>query len=276
VCSGGSACDHLVVRFSAVVGVLALSSAGCGNDPPKAAGTSSAKIGTIPVDVAMLDAEPPTSAAKGCEAVDTIDLRRPLLKELGKPGDPEPGPFESDPGFYRVQQPDRVPPPGATTIAGLRVVMTTKPKARAGDPISVTTRWANGGVGQVVAVRPIALSTLGIRGPSWQIYAKDRASGRLYRFGYRDTRSCGELPEITHRDYVELAPGAEQETGFSIEVETGLALPKGSFDVFVGYRFCGFPVPSGLLGSPTQQSDILRDDATQGRVSSNTVTIDVE
>lgn len=255
---------------------VALSGGGCGNEPPKAAASSSAKVGTIPVDVAMLDAEPPTSDARGCAAAETIDLRRPLLAELGRPGDPEPGSFESSPGFYRVQQPDRVSLPGATTIAGLRLVMTTQPKAKAGEPISIKTRWANDGERNVVAVRPIELSIHGFRGPAWQVFAKDRASARLYRFGYRDARSCGNLEPITQRDYVEIPPGGEQDTGFSVDVESGVALPKGSFDIFVSYRFCGFPVPSGLLGSPTQPSDILRDDATQGRVSSAAVTIDVQ
>lgn len=259
-----------------VVVFVALSAGACEKEPSKASGSPSAKAATIPVDVAMLDAEPPTSEARGCDAAETIDLRRPLLRELGQPGDPEPGGFEDGPGFYRVQQPDRVPLPGATTIPGLRLVMTTQAKARAGDPISITTRWANDAAGKVVAVRPIELSTFGFRGPAWQVFAKDRASGRLYRFGYRDTRTCGNLEPITHRDYVEIAPGGEQDTGFTVPVETGITLPKGSFDVFVGYRFCGFPVPSGLLGSPTQQSDILREDATHGRVSSNTVKIDVE
>ncbi|MBL9024317.1 MAG: hypothetical protein JNL21_19135 [Myxococcales bacterium] len=263
-------------RLRVILLLAATLAAGCGKEPTRSAPSSSGKVGTMPVDVAMLDAEPPTSKARGCEAVDTIDLRRPLSREMGLSGDPQPGGFESAPGFYRVQQPERVPEPGVATIAGLRLVMTVKPGARAGEPLSLTTRWVNDGTSNIVAVRPIELSALGIRGPAWQVLAKDRASGRLYRHGYRDTRTCDELEPITQRDYVEIAPGAQQDTGFAVPTESGVSLPKGSFDVFVSYRFCGFPVPSGLLGSPTQQSDILREDATQGRASSNVVTIDVE
>jgi hypothetical protein len=265
------------------VAALLLVAAGC-TDPttlaqPSSSAPTSATVKPFPSSVGVLRVDmdmsrPPvaTSDDRGCsEPLSSIDLRRPLGKELGV-ASPEPGPFATSRDFFLAQQPERIPEPGATTIPGLALVLERLPGADEKERLAFRARWENRVDKRRIVMRPIEGSLEDWRAPSWHLVARDPATKRVYRFDPRVHRTCGNMARYTVDHYLELEAGARTPAGYEWSVPAW-ELPKGKLELWVTYRFCGFGDVSAMLGSPLAPEDVLREDVARGLVASNALAI---
>lgn len=217
----------------------------------------------------------PTSDDRGCtEPVPSIDLRRVMSKELGVEH-PSEGPFASAAGFFLVQQPERIPEPGETSIPGLSLVIEYGPPGEPGRYMWLRARWENRVDKTRVVMRPVEGSFEDWRAPSWHIMARDPVTRRIYRFDPRIERTCGNVNSVSPDHYITLGAGARTPAG----VEWSLVLwelPKGKVEVWLTYRFCGHGEPGFGLGQIVTDDDVLREDVTHGMVASNALVIETK
>jgi hypothetical protein len=231
--------------------------------------------GALRVDVDYSRPPLPTSDDRGCtDPIPSIDLRRPLVKEIGVP-DPEPGAFATSHGFFLVQQPERIPEPGTTTIPGLALVIEKGGRTEPGRFVSLRARWENRVDKTRVVMRPAEGSIEDWRAPSWHVMARDRTTKRVYRFDPRVHRTCGNVSRISPDHYVTLESGARVPSGMEWTIFEW-ELPKEGFDLWVTYRFCGHTEPGIGLGAMVSDDDVLREDVTRGMVASNTLSVGPE
>ncbi|NUO50485.1 MAG: hypothetical protein HOV80_16645 [Polyangiaceae bacterium] len=248
---------------------------------PTASAASSARAapsgtGVLKVDMDYRRPPLPTSDDRGCtESLPSIDPRRVLSKEAGV-SNPSDGPFAGSAGFFLVQQPERIPEPGATSIPGLFLVIERGTRDEPGRVVSLRARWENRVDKTRVVMRPVEGSIEDWRAPSWHVIARDPVTQRVYRFDPRYHRSCGNVSSVTPDHYITLDAGAHTPAG----MEWSLAeweLPKGKIEVWLSYRFCGHAEPGiGIGDQYVTDGDVLREDVTKGTVASNAITIDMK
>ncbi|MCC6551490.1 MAG: hypothetical protein IT372_00530 [Polyangiaceae bacterium] len=180
--------------------------------------------------------------------------------------------FSAGFGFYPVD--GAPPPPRAAGDAPVELALTGPATLAAGKPISLSLHFMNRGQAKVTVVRPLDGTLEQWRSPMYDLYARDDASGTVYRFAFTGGR-CGNVNPIKDDDYVTLAPGASRgdvaDNGWAQYLKQAVLTQPGRYSVWVVYSFCGFEGGGVPLGQ-----DVVRQETHVGVHASNAVRITVQ
>jgi hypothetical protein len=146
-------------------------------------------------------------------------------------------------------------------------------KRAANQELSLDLAFENQGPTPLVVVRPLDGSLEYFRAPMVDVYAREEASGKVYRFAYTGGR-CGNVNPIQEDDYATLAPRESRsdvtDNGWAGYLKS-TSLPRaGRYAVWVVYTFCDFI----NRGSPLA-ADVIRSEAYLGAHASNALQVEV-
>ena len=248
---------------------------------PVAPAVADLLVASDPTPVAQ---EPTPAAGMAPRSADSLscDAEAPKTNRDDSPlggsslssGDPNiMGPYFSDGfGFYPVAG----APPGPRTAPdpSLELTLSGAEHLRVGEKVNLKLEMANNGGQKLVIMRPLDGSLERWRGPTYVLYLRDIAEGKVYRFAFHGGR-CGNVNPIGADDYAELKAGERRadvaENGWASHLEQAPIPKKGSYALWVVYSVCG-----GDQGGVPLGEDQARIDVTRGVHVSNAVWIRVE
>jgi hypothetical protein len=204
-------------------------------------------------------------------ALGTIDPKAPLASLLPAGGSNVMSPhFSGGSGFFAVE--GVAPGPRDGGDAPLEVSLRGPAKIGAGAPLELRASFANHGQEALTLVRPLDGSFERMRYPSYDLYARDEASGAVFRYAFVGGR-CGMVNPITVDDYATVAPGARRDdvvdNGWASHIGGSLIARPGRYSLWLVYSFCGFEEGGLKSGGGEQRA------AYVGVHASNAVTIEV-
>lgn len=236
--------------------------------------TSSAVTSSRPPEQAPAPKQPALVAVECEQALEVgqIDRQAPL----GTPGkverrylmDPH---FGGQAGFYAVTR--QAPMPRQETSAPLEIEIDGPRRLGPAEPLALELTFRNRSGKPLLLLRPLDGSLERWRFPTYDLYAREHATGATYRFAFVGGR-CGNVNRITEDDYVELAPGASRSDvatkGWARHLAQGTLAKPGRYSVWVVYSFCGFEGRGLPLGE-----HVTKPAAHQGVYASNALDVEV-
>jgi hypothetical protein len=205
-------------------------------------------------------------------AVGVIDPAAPLLGIVTAKGGNLMSPqFDGGTGFFAVK--GAAPAPRAAADTPLEIRLEGPTQVAKGDAMHLRVAFVNRSDGELTVLRPLDGSFERMRYPAYDLYARDDASGDVYRYAFVGGR-CGNVNPIGNDDYAAIAPGAVRDdivsNGWAGHIDGGAIAKPGRYSVWLAYSFCGFEHEDGLPLGPNQKRALHT-----GVHVSNAVSIDV-
>jgi hypothetical protein len=173
-------------------------------------------------------------------------------------------------GFFPVD--GAAPGPRSSRTAPLELTLSGPSRRTPSQRLDLQVTVENRSAEPVVAMRALDGSLEHWREPHWDLYLRDEASGRVYRWDFHGGR-CGNVDPIRVEDYVELRPGERRDEvpgPWANHLGGATVGARGRYTAWVVYRFCGH----GGAGLPLGRQ-VERGDVTRGVFTSNAITIEV-
>jgi hypothetical protein len=175
-------------------------------------------------------------------------------------------------GFHEVD--GAAPPPRTADAAPLQLTLSGPPSRAEGQALALKLTFKNRGNAPLVVARPLDGSLEHWRAPMVDLYARDEASSRVYRFAFTGAR-CGNVNPIEKDDYATLKPGEARsdvtDNGWASYVEKASLPRAGRYAVWVVYTYCGSKEGGLPLGE-----DVIRKETHAGVHASNAVQVVVQ
>jgi hypothetical protein len=259
----------------ALVAIAIIGLAACGKNTEKAVRQPDA--GFVPVPTSALAQElGADDAGRGmyrwfddgplCGSAPRVDRK----KELGT-GAPETfGPF----GFFETEKP---PSEGPATPANgaMRLALSGPKSVEAGTPFKLSLVLTNTGGAPFRYGVAVDGSFEHWRSPFVDLYARDEASGRTYRWTYgKGYGRCGNVNSRRADDYILLAPGEKKTDPFgewSHNALGGVMTVRGRYTLFIVYAEC----PGMERGSMLDTDDKPPEGLFDGTIASTALAVEV-
>jgi hypothetical protein len=170
-------------------------------------------------------------------ALSSLDLHAPPLGHHGK-WPPADGRTWSS-GFRLVRGDG--PRPYAGEYGELRVHLSGRTRVRAGDALRLRVAFTSFAPEPVTVVQPSEGTAADLRAPLYQIYAREHATGRVYRLWLY--AECGMYDErLSDAAFHEVAQGQRREMAGSDDFYDSLSEVSieepGSYSIWVVYAYC--------------------------------------
>lgn len=259
-----------VVLFALVAGCAA------SDPPPAAVPTATAPLASGPSEPALapsarapevvtlafsMDAGAPDDAAvaastpapdddlgpDSCGNAPKLDYRARLGASASSAITAEPSPF----GFFAV----KTPVPAGDANAPLQIRLDAPSRIAASKPMGLKASVTNVAKKALTLALAVDGSLEHWRSPFVDLYARDEASGRVYRYDFHGGR-CGNVNTRTKADFATVAAGAVREPAFgewSNHVQTASIDVPGRYSLWVVYTSCKGPdygLALGVGGAP--------------------------
>lgn len=176
--------------------------------------------------------------------------------------------FDGGAGFYPLEGKVEPDPPND---AMLRLWISGPSKLAPGKPLQLGVHFRNRTQQPLVVLRPNDGSVEHMRYPHYDLFLQDEASGQTYRWAYQGGR-CGNINATKRKDHVVIAPGSERadvDVSWADYLKSAALPSRGTYRVWVVYRFCGYESRGIPLSKAEQLSGVFK-----GVVVSNSLLIE--
>lgn len=203
-----------------------------------------------------------------CGFAPRVDRDKPLGTSTGSP------PADSL-GFFETKTAPR-DGPRLYDRAAITLSLTGPARAFTGQPLSLALSLVNGSAQPLHYGMPVDGSFEHWRGPFVDLYARDEASDRTYRWTFgKGFGRCGNVDPRKPDDFVMLAPGKRKGDPFGPESHTALApvvMRPGRYTLWIVYASScvGAELASGNADDAPPPADRF-----DGTIASNGITLEV-
>lgn len=176
--------------------------------------------------------------------------------------------FAGGTGFYPLA--DKVEP-GPANDALLQLRISGPSKLAAGKPLKLGLQFHNRTGQPIVVLRPNDGSLEHMRYPYYDLFLQDEKSGQVYRWAFQGGR-CGNINPTKREDHVVIDPGSDRADvalSWADYLKSAPIPSRGTYRVWVAYRFCGYESRGLHLGKDQQMSGVFR-----GSVVSNALLME--